>query len=100
MFASIACAAMLLLAPAGAEASPPAFIGIETIARDTLVDPGRLSLIFAHQAECDLCQYVRSAPSSEFSAAPHPNGGPSRIILMRHADKPDDPMILICQRPA
>ena len=91
MFASIACAAMLLLAPAGAEASPPAFIGIETIARDTLVDPGRLSLIFAHQAECDLCQYVRSAPSSEFSAAPHPNGGPSRIILMRHADKPDDP---------
>ena len=41
MFASIACAAMLLLAPAGAEASPPAFIGIELIARDTLVDPGR-----------------------------------------------------------
>src|SRR6478672_2317427 len=67
MFASIACAAMLLVAPA------------------------HLPLIFAHQAECALCQYVRSAPSSEFSAAPHPNGGPSRIILMRHADKPDDP---------
>ena len=44
---------------------------------------------FAHQ--CDLCQLVRSAPASEFTAAPHPNGGPSRILLMRHADKPDDP---------
>jgi broad specificity phosphatase PhoE len=91
MFASIACAAMLLLAPASTKASPPVFIGIEAIARDTLVDLERLSVIFAHQAKCDLCQYVRSAPSSEFGAAPHPNGGPSRIILMRHADKPDDP---------
>lgn len=86
MFASIACAAMLLLAPASAEASPPAFIGIEAIARDTLVDPAR---IFAHQ--CDLCQLVRSAPGSDLTAVAHPNGGPSRIILMRHADKPDDP---------
>ena len=91
MFASIACAAMLLLGPASPEAPPLAFIGIEAIARDALVDPARLPLIFAHQAECALCEYVRSAPSSEFSAAPHPNGGPVRIILMRHADKPDDP---------
>jgi hypothetical protein len=91
MFASIACAATLLLAPATAEASPPAFIGIEAIARDTLVDPARLPLIIAHQAECDLCQFVRSTPGSDFTAVAHPNGGPSRIILMRHADKPDDP---------
>jgi broad specificity phosphatase PhoE len=62
MLARIACAAMLLMAPASAV-----------------------------QAECDLCQFVRSAPASEFAAVPHPNGGPSRIILMRHADKPDDP---------
>ena len=44
----------------------------------------------ADQAGCDLCQLVRSAPASEFTAAEHPDGGPSRIILMRHADKPDD----------
>jgi len=92
MFASIACAAMLLLASGSPETAPPlAFMSIEAISRDTSVDPGRLHLIFAHQSECDLCQFVRSAPSSEFSAAPHPNGGPSRILLMRHADKPDDP---------
>jgi broad specificity phosphatase PhoE len=80
MFASIACAAMLLLAPTGPGVAPPlAFI------------PGRLPPIFSHRLECALCQFVRSAPSSEFSAVLHPNGGPSRIILMRHADKPDDP---------
>ena len=44
---------------------------------------------FAHQ--CDLRQLVRSAPGSELPATAHANGGPSRIILMRHADKPDDP---------
>jgi phosphohistidine phosphatase SixA len=49
------------------------------------------SMASVHRPECALCQFVRSAPSSEFSATPHPNGGPSRIILMRHADKPDDP---------
>ena len=41
--------------------------------------------------DCGLCHFVRSAPGSDFTAAAHPNGGPSRIILMRHADKPDDP---------
>jgi len=27
----------------------------------------------------------------DFAAVAHPAGGPARIILMRHADKPDDP---------
>jgi hypothetical protein len=86
---------MLLLAPASPETAPPlAFNGIAGGVRSTPVCSSVLALkvrAFSHQAGCDLCQFVRSAPSSELSAAPHPNGGPSRIILMRHADKPDDP---------
>jgi broad specificity phosphatase PhoE len=73
MLARIAWMAVLLY---GGAASP-------------LASPTSNIRTFAHQ--CDLCQLVRSAPRSEFSAAPHANGGPSRIILMRHADKPDDP---------
>ena len=73
MLARIAWMAVLLY---GGAASP-------------LASPTSNIRTFAHQ--CDLCQLVRSAPGSEFSAAPHANGGPSRIILMRHADKPDDP---------
>ena len=92
MFASIACAAMLLTGfRQSGNSIASSVYDIEAISRDTFVDPGRLHLIFAHQSECDLCQFVRSTPWSDFSAAPHPNGGPSRIILMRHADKPDDP---------
>jgi phosphohistidine phosphatase SixA len=45
----------------------------------------------APNPSCSLCQLVRSAPGSDYTAAAHLNGGPSRIILMRHADKPDDP---------
>ena len=45
----------------------------------------------SHGAECGLCQLIRSTPASDFSSVAHPNGGPSRAILMRHADKPDDP---------
>jgi broad specificity phosphatase PhoE len=44
----------------------------------------------AVRAGCVFCQLSRSTPASEFTAAEHPHGGPSRIILMRHADKPDD----------
>ncbi len=44
-----------------------------------------------HGAEGALYQLVRSTPGTDFTAVAHPNGGPSRIILMRHADKPDDP---------
>ena len=73
MLARIAWMAVLLY---GGAASP-------------LASPTSNIRTFAHQ--CDLCQLVRSAPGSEFSAAPHANGAPSRIILMRHADKPDDP---------
>jgi phosphohistidine phosphatase SixA len=29
--------------------------------------------------------------ASDYTAVAHPNGGPARILLMRHADKPDDP---------
>jgi phosphohistidine phosphatase SixA len=95
MLASIACTAVLLLGAASPAAAPSlAFIGIEAVVRSASVGPSPLVLKarnFAYRAECDLCQLVRSAPASEFTAAPHPNGGPSRIILMRHADKPDDP---------
>jgi hypothetical protein len=91
MLASIACLAVLLLSAASPAAAPTlVFIGIEGVVRSASVDPGRLPLIFSHRPECALCQFVRSAPSSDFSAAPHPNGGPSRIILLRHADKPED----------
>ena len=41
--------------------------------------------------ECGFCRLARAAPASDYTAAEHPNGGPARIILMRHADKPDDP---------
>src|ERR1700681_1377892 len=49
------------------------------------------SMASVHRPECALCQFVRSTPGSDFAAVARPNGGPSRIILMRHADKPDDP---------
>ena len=49
------------------------------------------SMASVHRIRCELCQFVRSTPASDFPAVAHPNGGPSRIILMRHADKPDDP---------
>lgn len=39
---------------------------------------------------CTLCQRTRKSGAS-FAAVDHANGGPSRIILMRHADKTDDP---------
>ena len=91
MLPSIACAVMLLLAPAGARVIlPAAFTGIDGGGRA----PGVLALkspAFVHEAEGDFRWLIRSAPASEFSAAPHPNGSPSRIILMRHSDKPDDP---------
>jgi hypothetical protein len=95
MLARIACTAVLLLGAASAAAAPPpAFIGNDGVVRSASPGPSLRALkirTFDHRAECDLCQFVRSAPASEFTAAAHPNGGPSRIILMRHADKPDDP---------
>jgi hypothetical protein len=39
---------------------------------------------------CLYCRLTRES-GAEFTAVEHPNGGPSRILLMRHADKPDDP---------
>jgi hypothetical protein len=91
MLPSIACAVMLLLAPAGAPVVlPAAFTGIDGGGRA----PGVLPLkapAFAREPEGDLRWLIRSASALEFSAAPHPKGSPSRIILMRHADKPDDP---------
>lgn len=39
---------------------------------------------------CTLCQRTRES-GADFTAVEHANGGPSRIILMRHADKTDDP---------
>jgi phosphohistidine phosphatase SixA len=90
MLAGIACAAMFLLAPAGA--------GVDLALALNGIDGGRAPSVlalkaraFVHEADSDLRRLIRSAPASEFSAAPHPNGSPSRIILMRHADKPDDP---------
>jgi hypothetical protein len=46
--------------------------------------------LWADQVGCILCRLTRES-GAEFAAVAHPNGGPSRIILMRHADKPDDP---------
>jgi phosphohistidine phosphatase SixA len=39
---------------------------------------------------CSLCQRTREL-GSDFSPVDHANGGPSRILLMRHADKTGDP---------
>lgn len=39
---------------------------------------------------CTLCQRTRES-GANFTAVDHANGGPSRIILMRHGDKTDDP---------
>jgi len=39
---------------------------------------------------CEFCRLSRES-GADFTAIDHPNGGPSRIILMRHADKPEDP---------
>jgi phosphohistidine phosphatase SixA len=39
---------------------------------------------------CTLCRLSRES-GANFTAVEHPTGGPSRIILMRHADKPDNP---------
>src|SRR6478672_6050226 len=38
---------------------------------------------------CVICWLTRES-SADFAPLSHANGGPSRIILMRHADKPDD----------
>lgn len=42
------------------------------------------------QGGCTLCLNTRQS-GANFTAIDHANGGPSRIILMRHADKTDDP---------
>ena len=39
---------------------------------------------------CVFCRLSRES-GADFTAVDHPLGGPERIILMRHADKPDDP---------
>jgi phosphohistidine phosphatase SixA len=39
---------------------------------------------------CVLCRLSRES-GADYTAVEHPSGGPSRIILMRHADKPNDP---------
>ena len=52
---------------------------------------GPLALGMPHlESGCTLCLRARES-GSNFTAVAHPNGGPSRIILMRHADKTDDP---------
>ena len=38
---------------------------------------------------CVFCRLIRES-AADFTAVEHPNGGPSRILLMRHADKPED----------
>lgn len=63
--------------------------GIE--AAYTRIDFGLLALGVPRLArDCVLCQRTRES-GANFTAVDHPNGGPSRIILMRHADKTDDP---------
>ena len=44
----------------------------------------------AGRVGCVFCRLSRE-PAANFVAVEHPNGGPSRILLMRHADKPEDP---------
>lgn len=44
----------------------------------------------ADKVGCTFCRLSRESGAG-FAAVEHPNGGPSRILLMRHADKPDDP---------
>lgn len=42
------------------------------------------------QRTCNLCTWTRQQ-TSDYAPVPHYMGGPKRIILMRHADKTDDP---------
>jgi phosphohistidine phosphatase SixA len=45
---------------------------------------------FANKFGCIFCRLSRES-GADVRAIDHPSGGPSRVILMRHADKPDDP---------
>lgn len=77
-FAAVIVASITFATSAGASAS-------ET----RVFEP--LALGMPHlESGCTLCLRARES-GANFTAVAHPNGGPSRIILMRHADKTDDP---------
>jgi hypothetical protein len=46
--------------------------------------------LVAYGLGCLLCRF-RRGPSAVVTATDHPDGGPSRILLMRHAEKTGDP---------
>jgi len=60
------------------------------------IDGGHVGLLalgiprIVHTLPCELCTLARER-ASDYAPADHYLGGPKRIILMRHADKTDDP---------
>jgi phosphohistidine phosphatase SixA len=56
--------------------------------RTGLLTPGMPLVV--EKNRCVYCTLSRES-GADFTAVDHPNGGPSRVILMRHADKPEDP---------
>ena len=77
-FAAVIVASITFATSAGASASETRVFG-------------PLALGMPHlESGCTLCLRARES-GANFTAVAHPNGGPSRIILMRHADKTDDP---------
>jgi phosphohistidine phosphatase SixA len=76
----------VLSEPLHAKTVSPTAAASHQVFRTALLAPGRSGL----SSVCSICQPVRES-GADFTAVAHDNGGPSRIILMRHADKPDDP---------
>jgi hypothetical protein len=75
---SFVIASLILISPTGASESTARVLGPMTLGMPHLA------------SGCTLCLRTRES-GVNFSAVAHPNGGPSRILLMRHADKTDDP---------
>lgn len=91
----ILTSAAIVLIPVGASPSSASESGSRIASAisttQTRIDFGLLALGMPRLASrCTLCQRTRES-GADFTAVDHANGGPSHIILMRHADKTDDP---------
>lgn len=91
----ILTSAAIVLIPVGASPNSASESGARIASAisttQTRIDFGLLALGMPRLASrCTLCQRTRES-GADFTAVDHANGGPSRIILMRHADKTDAP---------
>ena len=94
----LASIASFILWPAAGEAfalplDPRAQTTFAAIVTHPYLRTGLLTLgvpSLADRFGCEFCRLSRES-GADFTAVGHPNGGPGRIILMRHADKPEDP---------